>query len=225
MALLGPLGLDPLGPVEFHVHLGNPAGLAADVILGDDSAPLAVLNPGAGWATKIWPPERYGELARRLAARGYRVAIAWGPGEQPLVLGALAAAGAPASDFGHRALPPGPGLAALPATTFLELGAIIARARIYVGGDTGPTHLAAALGVPALCLMGPLDARRNGPFGAHARTLQHAVPRRAPFWRNHRRWCDPRTELGRMSVDEVTEAALRLLEETADAQATRGAGG
>jgi ADP-heptose:LPS heptosyltransferase len=79
-------------------------------------------------------------------------------------------------------------------------------ASLVVGGDTGPTHLAAALGVPTVALMGPLDARRNGPYGPHCLTIQHGVPRRAPFWRNHRSWCDPATAMTGIGVEEVFEA-------------------
>jgi lipopolysaccharide heptosyltransferase I len=215
LALLAPLGIARPETIRFPVHLPEAARERAAQILGDpaDAAPLAVLNPGAGWATKIWPVQRMGELARRLRDElGCRVALAWGPGEEELVRGVLAGAGVNGPvDFASETLPPGPGIAPLPPTRFMELGAVLARARLFVGGDTGPTHLAAALGVPAVSMMGPLDARRNGPFGPHCVTIQHAIPRPAPFWRNHRRWCDPRTDLNKVGVEEVLAACRKML--------------
>jgi len=217
LALLAPLGIARPEPIAFPVHLPPAALGKADEILADPdgrAAPLVIVNPGAGWATKIWPPDRLGQLARTLAeTRACRVAVAWGPGEEPLAEAVLAAAGqGDAVNFKARILPPAPGVYALPPTRFVELGAVIARARLFVGGDTGPTHLAAALGVPTVAMMGPLDARRNGPYGAHCVTIQHATPRRAPLWRNHRRWCDPLTDLRLVTVEEVLAACLSALE-------------
>ena len=208
LALLGPLGIDVPESISFPVHLPDAAKSRAVEILDGDNTPLVIMNPGAGWETKIWPPERYGELARRLIKKHEcRVALAWGPGEERLV---TRAAGDTATDrgaaFNRAHLDKGPGLHILPATSFVKLSAVLAHARLFVGGDTGPTHMAAALGVPTVSMMGPLDARRNGPHGAHCTTIQHAIPRRAPFWRNHRSWCDPRTDLRRVGVDEVYEA-------------------
>ncbi len=215
LALLQPLGIQVRSnEIHFPVHIPAAARTRADCILGEDEAiPLIVMNPGAGWATKIWPPECYGQLARRLLEeRPFRIALAWGPGEEPLVRAALAAAQAPPADFTLDTLPAGPGLSPLPATEFPELAAVIERATLFVGGDTGPTHLAAALAKPTVAMMGPLDARRNGPYGPGSVTIQHAVPRRAPWWANHRKWCDPRTDLRRVTVDEVLAACRAMLD-------------
>jgi ADP-heptose:LPS heptosyltransferase len=126
-------------------------------------------------------------------------------------------AGAGAPDFAAAIyMPPGPGIAPLPATGFLELGAVLEKARLAVGGDTGPTHLAAALGAPVVAMIGPLDARRNGPYGERCRTIQHGVPRRAPWWRNHRAWSDPATRMEGISVEEVLEACAAVLDASAN---------
>jgi heptosyltransferase-1 len=216
LEMLRPLGIEPPRstgiPAAFPVHLPEGARSRAAEILGDDSTPLVLLVCGAGWVTKRWPPERFGELARGLVARhGCRVGFTWGPGEEGLVAAAMRAAGAGEARFDAATLPAGPGVHALPATTFLELGAVIARAGLLVGGDTGPTHLAAALGVPVVSMMGPLDARRNGPYGAQSVTIQHGTPRRAPPGRNHRRWCDPATRMEGIGVEEVLAACGGVL--------------
>jgi heptosyltransferase I len=101
-----------------------------------------VVLPAAGKPNKQWPPERYGELARRLG----RSAIAvWGPNERELAART--------------------GLPLAPPTDLRQLAAILRDAQLVIGGDTGPLHLAAALGTPVLGLYGPTHARRNGPYG------------------------------------------------------------
>ena len=112
-----------------------------------------VLNPGGGWRSKCWPAARYGELHRKLAERrGWRGVISFGPGENDLAEEVIAAAGDPA-----------------PVAIALELGplmALLRRARFVVSADTGPLHLASALGAPVVGLYGPTDPARNGPHAA-----------------------------------------------------------
>ena len=110
-----------------------------------------VLNPGGGWRSKCWPPERYGELHRRLyETRGWRGVISYGPGEEELAQAAQQAAG----NSPLVALPLGLG----------PLMALLRRAKFVVSADTGPLHLASALAVPVIGLYGPTDPARNGPF-------------------------------------------------------------
>jgi heptosyltransferase-1 len=107
-----------------------------------------VLNPGAGRPEKLWPVERFAELARRISTRWQPPLVVWGPGEKPLA-DAIAAA-SPA-----RLAPP---------TGLAQLAYLLKEARLFVGGDTGPLHLAAALRAPVVGLFGPTDPRRNGPW-------------------------------------------------------------
>ena len=110
-----------------------------------------VLNPSGGWRSKCWPPERYGQLHRALTERyPWRGIVTFGPGEEHLARAVIEAAGN---------APP----VALP----LKLGPLMAlfrRAKIVVSADTGPLHLASALGAPVVGLYGPTDPSRNGPF-------------------------------------------------------------
>jgi len=118
---------------------------------------FVILNPGAGWGAKRWPAERYGEVARRLADEGVRSILNHGPGEEELVRAATAASG---------------GAARAMSCTITELIALTRRARLFIGGDTGPLHLAAALRVPVVAIYGPTDPARNGPYGTRSIVLR-----------------------------------------------------
>ncbi len=176
LSLLEGLGLQPDLSARGLVHVEcSEREAMADALraLGWGGERLAGLNPGAGWATKRWPPEHFAELARLLHRReGLRPLVVWGPGEEPLVAAMCAAM---------------EGLAPIvaPRTGLRELAALVSLLDLFVGGDTGPTHLAAALGVRTLAVFGASDPRRNGPWPP----LQHvAVAQRGdlaciPCWR------------------------------------------
>lgn len=112
-----------------------------------------VLNPGGGWISKCWPARRYGELHRQLVARlGCRGIVTCGPGEENLAQDVIRSSGEPA-----------------PVAIPLSLGplmALLRRARFVVSADTGPLHLASALGARVVGLYGPTDPSRNGPYSS-----------------------------------------------------------
>jgi heptosyltransferase-1 len=118
---------------------------------------FVILNPGAGWGAKRWPAERYGEVARRLTKLGVRSMINYGPGEEEMARMVEAA-----SRGAARAM----------SCTISELIALTRRARLFIGGDTGPLHLAAALRVPVVAIYGPTDPARNGPYGTRSIVLR-----------------------------------------------------
>ena len=120
---------------------------------------FVLLCPGAGWGAKQWPATRYAELARSLHAKGWQVLVNGGRAEGEGVEAVTAASGARAVRCDLR-----------------QLIALSRRASLVVGGDTGPVHLAAALGRPVVALFGPTDPLRNGPAfpGARVRMLRHA---------------------------------------------------
>jgi heptosyltransferase-1 len=120
---------------------------------------FAILNPGAGWGAKRWPAERYGEVARGLADFGVQSILNYGPGEDELAHAAEAVSG---------------GAARAMSCTLTELIALTRRARLFIGGDTGPLHLAAALRVPVVGIYGPTDPARNGPYGTRSIVLRSA---------------------------------------------------
>jgi heptosyltransferase-1 len=120
---------------------------------------FAILNPGAGWGAKRWPAERYGEVARKLAEQGLHSILNYGPGEEELARTAEAASGGTVRPM---------------SCSITELIALTRRARLFIGGDTGPLHLAAALRVPVVGIYGPTDPGRNGPYGTRKVVLRSA---------------------------------------------------
>lgn len=120
----------------------------------------AVLAPGAGWKAKQWPPDRFGELARHLANDGIRSLVNIGPSEVEL------AAVIEQSSGGH---------AQAIRCNIAQLIALLRNASLFVGGDTGPMHLANLLGVPVVALFGPTDPARNGPYFQPSAVLRNAA--------------------------------------------------
>jgi len=111
----------------------------------------ALFNPGAAWPNKQWPPARFGDVAAHVAGRhGLQPVVLWGPGEQATAAGVV--------DASHRTA------IAAPPTGIGDLLALARGARLMVSGDTGPLHLAAAVGTPVVALFGPTDPARNGPW-------------------------------------------------------------
>jgi heptosyltransferase I len=111
----------------------------------------ALINPGAAWPNKQWPPARFGEIGSLLSL-GHRLlpVVLWGPGEER-----IAARVVEASNGTAIAAPP---------SGIGDLLALARGARLMLSGDTGPLHLAAAVGAPVVALFGPTDPARNGPW-------------------------------------------------------------
>ena len=162
------------------------AGLTADV------HDFAILNPGAGWGAKRWPAERYGQVAKELAKDGLCSLVNYGPGEEELAVAVEAA---------------GEGTARKISCSISELIALTRRARLLIGGDTGPMHLAAALKIPVVAIFGPTNPARNGPFGTRSIVL-----RSASSMTDHTRHREPEQGLLRITVGEVVAAARKLLQ-------------
>jgi len=167
------------------------AEAAAEKLVSQEKL-FVLINPGAGWAAKQWPAERYGEVAKALARDGLQPCIHFGPGEEKLaedVMNASTGAGLPIS------------------CSVGELIALTRRARLFIGGDTGPLHLAAALQVPVVAIFGPTDPARNGPYGVRNIVLRNPASRTLL---SHVSTPDP--GLLKITPEEVIAAARRLLE-------------
>ena len=184
---------DTLASVPPWLPVHSEAEAWCNALLAGDDRAIALLNPGAGWGAKRWPIERYAAVAQGLAERGLRVLVNVGPGEEPLaaeVQSATAGAAAPLA-------------ASLP-----QLIALVRRIAICIAGDTGPLHLACALGRPVVGIYGPTDPARNGPFGTRFMVL------RSPFSRrDHSRRPEPESGLLTIHPEAVLRAADTLLAE------------
>jgi len=150
-----------------------------------------ILNPGAGWGAKQWPAERYGQVAKELARDGLKSLINFGPSEQKLVRVVEHASGGAAQGL---------------ACSVTQLIALTRRARLFIGGDTGPLHLAAALRIPVVAIFGPTNPARNGPYGTSS-----VVLRSSSSITSHKRRMEPEAGLLQISPEEVVAAARRLL--------------
>ena len=153
---------------------------------------IVLVNPGAGWEAKQWPAERYGEVCRALTAEGANVLVNYGPGEEQL-----------AKDVQDSSAG-----AAQPITcSIAELIALARRTSLFIGGDTGPLHVAAALGISVVAIFGPTDPARNGPYGEKSFVLRNPGSRTSL---SHTSEPDP--GLLQITPDEVLAVARKLLE-------------
>src|SRR5258707_9607101 len=148
-----------------------------------ESRDFAILNPGAGWGAKQWPVERYGLVASELAKDGLRSLINYGPGEEELAIAVESS-----SEGAARKI----------SCSVSELIALTRRARLFIGGDTGPMHLAAALKIPVVAIFAPTNPARNGPFGTRSIVL-----RSASSMTDHTRHREPEQGLLEITAYEV----------------------
>jgi heptosyltransferase I len=135
--------------LTFPIEITNEHEMEAHAIVEQLGKPYAILNPAGGWPTKLWNIERYGTLASGLWERyGLHSIISYGPGEAEL---AKAVVNACKTNTAH-------------AVTLSLKGfyALAKQAKVYIGGDTGPTHLAVAAGTPVVGIFGPTEWWRNG---------------------------------------------------------------
>jgi heptosyltransferase I len=151
---------------------------------------FVVLNPGAAWPNKRWPAERFGAVASwLLSRRGMRSIVTWGPGEEQLAGDVEAASGGAA--------------VVAPRTSVTALLSIAGESSLFVSGDTGPLHLATAVGTPVVGIFGPTNPARNGPW----READISVSRFEACVCHHERRCRRRECcLLDITVDEVTRA-------------------
>ena len=155
--------------------------------------PLCVLGPGGGWGAKQWPTERFGSLAQRVRGMGFDVVV-----NAPRKDDAVANAVVEASD----------GAARVVVCNVAGLVALLRRTDLFVGGDSGPTHLAAALAVPLVALFGPTDPARNGPWGPGV----CRVLRDSGSMTSYKRTAETEARLAKLPVEDVVEAVWEVLQ-------------
>lgn len=160
----------------------------------EGNRPLVAINPVAQWPTKLWPEDRFALLADRLLER-YDVSVVFtgGGGDRRVVARIIGAMRRPALDLSGR-------------TSLKQLAALYRRARLVVSTDTGPMHLAAAVGTPVVALFGPTAAWRTGPFGSGHQIVRAPAPCAPCF----KRRCDAGGCMNRISVERVLAAVDKI---------------
>ena len=184
--------------VEFSLGLGESDLTEASEILaesGIDKDFLAI-NPGARWKTKIWPAARFGRVASDIhKASGLMSVVTGGPGDAGIAEAVCAAADGAAISLAGR-------------TRLGVLTGILSRARALLSNDSGPMHVAVALGRPVVAIFGPTDPARTGPYGKGHRVLRATVPC-APC---RKRECSDMGCILGVEAADATAAVLGLLE-------------
>jgi lipopolysaccharide heptosyltransferase I len=193
LALVGAVGVTDRR-VRFPIAIPRtPTVASARERVGN--AEYALLNPGAAWPNKRWPPARFGAIAVALQRDfGLRSLVLWGPGEESLATAVVNSSGGAA----QRA----------PLTTIPDLVGLARTARLMVSGDTGPLHIAGAVGTPLVALFGPTLPERNGPWSPQ----DVVVSRVAQCSCSYARGCRLAVPcIDDISIDEVYDAIRRRL--------------
>jgi lipopolysaccharide heptosyltransferase I len=152
-----------------------------------------LINPGAGWVTKLWPARNYARLAREIQSQlGAPVVVTYGPGEEHLV------------ERIQSELAP-ERLAAFP-TSIVQLASLCQSSRLMIAGDSGPLHLAVAAGTPTVAILGPTSPGRNGPFNP----ADEVVKRDLPCSDSYKRVCSEFVCMD-IPVERVLEAVKKRL--------------
>ena len=199
LELLFPLGFAH-SKVQFALQAKSEAMEFVDAFiqLNHLGCGYAVINPGASWPSKLWPARRFGQIARRLGqVHQVPTVVTWaGEDERRWADEIVARSG------GHAVL--------APPTTLAQLLAVLEKGRFYIGSDTGPTHMAAAVNTPCVVLHGPTKPECSGPYGERHVPIQayyHAGSSRA------RRRAD-NSAMRAIEVETVWRAAEKVLERT-----------
>jgi len=181
----GPLAANPVAGLQVRKKLDQ---------LGFPDSGFLVLHYGTTWSTKLWALAHWRELVKRLAGEGERILLTWGNAEEQAA-GKEITAGTEAELWPRGDLP--------------DLVALLGRAALVIGGDTGPIHIAAALATPTVSLYRVTDSRRNGPRGKRHQLLQADLDC-SPCLRKS---CEQdQACAASISVDKVWQAARGLLD-------------
>ena len=199
----------PIGTLDFPLAVDSGADKNVTEMLLSGGAiagsPLVAINAGARWPTKQWPSSAFAEVADQLQDQGIRV----------VVIGSVVESQQASTVVEHMRTS---AINLVGKTSIKELIALLRRVRLLITNDSGPMHLAAALGTPVVALFGPTDPGRTGPYGLGHRVLRSGIPCSPCF---SRRCVNPKTLecLTTISPGQVFHQALRLVRETGGAAA------
>jgi lipopolysaccharide heptosyltransferase I len=212
LALLKPLGIET-PKVEFNLSEKEEDRRSAESIIAALPSPpapttswcppkgeerlaaFAIINPGAGWPSKLWPTERFAAVAKHLGEKWSLPTLVVWAGEDEKRMAEEIAAGS----GGHAHVGPN--------TSLTQLASLARRAKLFLGSDTGPLHLAAAVGTPCVGLYGPWPAKIHGPYGEKHIALQKA------FFDGptHKKRSAPKEIMEAIQVEDVCRACDEIL--------------
>jgi lipopolysaccharide heptosyltransferase I len=196
--------LRPTGRAELRARPEHLASIE-DRLRQEKLSDFVVINPGGGWITKKWSPQKYGQLAERIASElGLPVVVTTGPGEEDLYHQIVRSCSDPVPRHFQ--------------VSFMELIPLLSSARLLIGGDTGPFHLACALGTPVVGIFGPTSPARNGPWSGE----DEAVARTLSCSFCNGRTCPTSIECMDISMEEVFQSVQRRLARPAEGRTTGG---
>jgi len=164
LSLLIPLAVRRAEPVHVFPDLTRALERALAKFDETPRGKYAVLHPGASWTSQQWPPDSCAELARAIVS------------DMSLGVFVTASGDVERSRAEGVAKAAGEGVRAAPALELDELAAFLSGAALFVGGDTGPMHLASGLGIPTVAIFGPTSPARTGPRGPRARSIEAGLP-------------------------------------------------
>lgn len=195
LELLAVLGIDQ-PQVTFDLHESVEEAHWAEATLHQFGLqpPFAAINPGAGWPSKLWCPYRFAQVAEYLNRQcGMPVLVLWGNQAEREWAKIITRHGGKYTFLA-------------PPTNIRQMMALLRRASLMIGCDTGPLHIAAALGTPCVGLYGPTNGEETGPYGTN-----HIVVQAARYHGRHRRKA-PRALMEAITVEMVCEACDRLID-------------
>ena len=201
LSLLQALGVDP-GPMQLPLAPMASAATTDAIAAVGGAGSYVVINPGAAWPNKRWPPECFGALAAALFERTrLRSLVTWGSSERELADAVCRGS--------HGAAQPAP------PTTIADLAVLMRDAALVISGDTGPLHIAAAMGAPLVGLYGPTRPERNGPWHPD----DEVISRADECVCHHKRRCLRGAPcIDDIAIGEVIDAAARRLARATRAQ-------
>jgi lipopolysaccharide heptosyltransferase I len=198
LALVERLGAHAVGAARWQFPLpqtGADDQYVERHLVGLSERDFIVINPGGGWMSKCWAPDSYAELIRLLEPEYQgEILLTGSQAEEEMIQGIIRRAGS----SNARYIP----------TTIVQFIALVRRAKLFLGGDTGPLHLAAAVGTPIVAIHGPTDPMRNGPFSKDDVTLWNHGPT------TYTRRADRPAYLPGISVETVLAAIRERLART-----------
>jgi lipopolysaccharide heptosyltransferase II len=204
LRLLHALGI-PDSQVLYDLPIGKEEERAAEQLLVESGVrseqPFVAINPVAKWPTKLWAAERFRELAEGLLRKGFQVVFTGSKEDRPLIDEITGMLSSPVSRLDGR-------------TTLKVLAAAFRSASVVVSTDTGPMHLAAAVGTPVVALFGPTAPWRTGPYGESHVVLRAGVRCSPCFSKSCKSTeLEPMACMNRITVEQVVDAVARLAAE------------